>query len=183
MRHRNAMVVPRRRATRARHLACSKAIAVMWKTLLVPHDFSACADAALVLAAQLAHHHHADLVLVHVSDVAPNVPRDADEAIVRGASRRLEDLAAPLREKGLSVATRARIGDISTEVLGVAKDDDVSAVVIGTHGRAGLSRALLGSVAETVVRRADVPVVIVRAPGGVPKPTAEEIAAEDELAG
>jgi nucleotide-binding universal stress UspA family protein len=155
----------------------------MWKTLLVPHDFSACADAALALAARLAREQSAEVILVHVSDVAPNVPRDADEAIVRGASLRLEELAAPLRSAGLSVATRARIGDVCDEILSVTEDDRVSALVMGTHGRDGLARALVGSVAERVLRRAPVPVVVVRAPGGIPEPTAEEMAAEDDLAG
>jgi nucleotide-binding universal stress UspA family protein len=154
----------------------------MWKTLLVPHDFSACADAALAVAAQLARLHRADLVILHVSDLPANVPRDADEEISRGTSRRLEEIAGPLRAD-LSVATRARIGDVCREVLSVAKDEEASAIVMGTHGREGLTRALLGSVTEAVLRRSPVPVVIIRAPHGAPHPTAEEVAAEDELAG
>ena len=155
----------------------------MWKTLLVPHDFSACGDAALALAAQLAREHRAEVVLVHVSELPPNAPRDADEAIVRGVSRRLEELAAPLRASGLSVATRARIGEVHREILSNARDDEASALVMGTHGRNGLAHALLGSVTEKVLRRSPIPVVIVRNPSGVPHPTAEETAAEDELAG
>jgi hypothetical protein len=54
---------------------------------------------------------------------------------------------------------------------------------MGTHGRGGLARALLGSVTESVVRRAPVPVVIVRVPGAAAEPTAGQTAAEDELAG
>jgi nucleotide-binding universal stress UspA family protein len=72
---------------------------------------------------------------------------------------------------------------VCREILAMARDDDASALVMGTHGRGGLARALLGSVTESVVRRAPVPVVIVRVPGAAAEPTAEETAAEDELAG
>jgi nucleotide-binding universal stress UspA family protein len=155
----------------------------MWKILLVPHDFSACAAAALAMAAKLARTHGAELVLLHVSDLPPNVPGNAHEEVMRGASERLEALAAPLRNAGLSVATRARIGDPCREILGVARDDEASALVMGTHGREGLARAFLGSVTESVVRRSPVPVVIVRVPDAEAVPTAEEQAAEDELVG
>lgn len=155
----------------------------MWKTLLVPHDFSSCASAALDMAAKLARVHGAALVLVHVSDLPPNVPEDAHEEVVHGASRRLEGLAAPLRDDGLTVGTRARIGDVCRQILSLALEEDASAIVMATHGRQGLARAFLGSVAENVVRRSPIPVVTVRVPGPAAEPTAEEIAAQDELAG
>lgn len=168
----------------------------MWKTLLVPHDFSPCADAALAAAAELARIHHASIVVLHVSDLPPNVPADAriapaagapsvrlDEHVARGASARLEALVAPLRERGLEVATRARIGDVCAMILEAARDDEASAIVMGTHGRDGLAHVLLGSVAEKVVRRSGVPVVTVRTPGGTGEHTPEESLAEDELAG
>lgn len=155
----------------------------MWKTLLVPHDFSACAQASLEMAAKLARVHGADLVLVHVSDLPPNVPEDAHEKVVHGASRRLDDLAAPLRDDGLTIATRARVGDVSRQILSIAMEENASAIVMGTHGRNGLARAFLGSVAENVVRRSPIPVVTLRVPGPAAEPTAEETAAMDELAG
>lgn len=168
----------------------------MWKTILVPHDFSASAEAALRTAAELARVHRAMIVVLHVSNLPPNVPVDArivpaagadsvrlDEWVARGTSAKLEGVAAPLRAQGLEVATRARIGDIESEILAAALEDAASVIVMGTHGREGLAHVFLGSVAEKVVRRAPVPVVTVRTPGPETERTNEERAAEDELAG
>jgi nucleotide-binding universal stress UspA family protein len=168
----------------------------MWKRLLVPCDFSACADAALALAIELARTHGAELSLLHVSDLPPNLEADARitspdgaasmrvaDYVTRGAATRLEAVAKPAREAGLRVSVRAVTGDVATEILRTADEQAASALVIGTHGRTGLSHLLLGSVAEKVVRAAKVPVVTVRLPGPEARATEEERAAEDELAG
>lgn len=168
----------------------------MWKTLLVPHDFSPCADAALAQAADLALVHGASILVLHVSSLPPNVPADAriappdakeaqrlDEYVLRGVNERLGAIAAPLRAGGLVVDARARIGDVEDEILAAVASEGVSAIVMGTHGREGLSHFLVGSIAEKVVRRSPVPVVTVRTPGARAKAIAEEQIAEDELAG
>lgn len=168
----------------------------MWKKLLVPCDFSACSEAALALAAGLARTHGAAVALLHVSDLPPNLDADAritppdtdralrvDEYVTRGATERLESLARPLRDGGLRATVRAVTGDVAREILRAADDEGASAIVIGTHGRTGLSHLLLGSVAEKVVRAAKVPVVTVRLPGPEAHATDEERAAEDELVG
>jgi nucleotide-binding universal stress UspA family protein len=171
----------------------------MWQKLLVPHDFSACAGAALGLAAKLARVHRASLVLLHVSPVPTNVPRDAlitppsggapmtvAEYATHGAEASLQKLARPLRDGGLAVEVVARASesaDISAEILTAAAELGVDALVVGTHGRTGLSHLLLGSVAERVLRRATVPVVTVRAPAPESGPTLEERDLEDETAG
>ena len=61
------------------------------------------------------------------------------------------------------VVTHHRLGDPSTEIVQLAADLDASLVVIGTHGRRGIRRLVMGSVAETVVRLAPCPVLVVRA--------------------
>lgn len=168
----------------------------MWKTLLVPHDFSACADSALRVALELAETHGSDLVILHVSDLPPNVAADAritpagettsvrvDEYVTRGASARLEAIAGTLRKGGVGVCTRAVIGDVADEILKAAEDHAASAIVVGTHGRNGLAHLLLGSIAEKIVRRSRLPVVTVRTPAPEAQHTAEEVAAEDELSG
>ncbi len=168
----------------------------MWKNILVPHDFSPCADRALLLAVELARVHRAGLSILHVSDLPENLARDAivlppgersalpaTEHATRGALRRLEQIAGPLRSEGLSVLTRAVTGDVADEILGAAQDLGADALVVGTHGRAGLSHLLLGSVAEKLVRHAPVPVVTLRSPSPEAEPTREERDAEDELAG
>ncbi len=168
----------------------------MWKRLLVPCDFSACSDAALVLARELARAHGAELMLLHVSDLPPNLDAAAritppgaaeavrvDEYVTRGAEARLEELARPIRDAKIGVRVRAVVGEVAHEILRVADEQSASAIVIGTHGRTGLSHLLLGSVAEKVVRAANVPVVTVRLPSPASRATEEERTAEDELAG
>lgn len=167
----------------------------MWKNILVPHDFSPCAVKALRVAVDLARVHRAAITILHVSDLPENVTADTvvsppgepralpvAEYTTRGARTRLEEVAEPLRRQGLSVLTKAVTGDIAKEIL-LAAQTDTDVLVVGTHGRTGLSHLLLGSVAERVVRGASVPVVTVRSLSPEAEPTNEERDAEDELAG
>ena len=149
----------------------------MWKKLLVPHDFSPCAERALRTAAGLAKVHGASLALVHVSNLPENLPP------THGARERLEEIAAPLRREGFSVATFAVTGKVTEQIVTLARHVEADALVVGTHGRRGLSHLLLGSVAESLVRVATVPVVCVRTSAPDAAPTREESAAEDELSG
>ena len=168
----------------------------MWTKLLVPHDFSACATHAVGLAADLAKAHGARLMVLHVSQLPANVAPDAlitpsgertsvrvDDYVTRGAGRELDRIAEPLRKDGLSVETFAVTGDVAAEIVATAKAKGADAIVMGTHGREGLSHLMLGSVAEKVIRRSHVPVVTVRWSRGHAEPTREERAVEDELAG
>jgi universal stress protein A len=168
----------------------------MWNKLLVPHDFSACSARALRLALDLARVHGSELTLVHVSELPPNLPPDTlvtpvgaasalrvDDYTTGGARRQLEDIAEPLRREGIHVRTLAVTGDAPEEILAAARAVGADAIVVGTHGRSGLSHLLLGSVAEKVVRGSPVPVVSVRSQAPEPLLTHEEKAVEDELAG
>ncbi len=152
-------------------------LAAMWKTLLVPHDFSPCADRALAQAGDLARLHGATLVLVHVTSLPPGLTADAmlsdresgqlvrvDAYARTGATARLEDIAGPLRDAGLDVATRALLGDVADEILQLVPEVGADLIVMGTHGRTGLRHLLLGSMAEKVIRQATVPVLTVRTP-------------------
>lgn len=65
-------------------------------------------------------------------------------------------------ERDRSIETASRIGRPETEILDFARKQGVDTIVIGSHGRSRLTRVLLGSVAETVVRRSPVPVLVVR---------------------
>jgi universal stress protein A len=168
----------------------------MWKKLLIPLDFSPCAEHALRTAVELAKVHGSELVLVHVSELPANLPLDTlvtptsgagpvrvDEYTTRGALQTLDALAQPLRRAGFSVSTLAVTGDVAERIIALAAEVGADALVVGTHGRKGLSHLLLGSVTEKVVRGAPVPVVCVRAPAREATPTREESDVEDELAG
>ncbi|MFP8891299.1 universal stress protein [Natrialbaceae archaeon A-CW2] len=74
----------------------------------------------------------------------------------------LEKLATQADDAGVDCETELAIGSISRSILEYTEDDTVDQIVIGSHGRTGASRILLGSVAESVARRSPVPVTIVR---------------------
>jgi len=74
----------------------------------------------------------------------------------------LEGDVRALTDAGFSVETVVRFGDPADEIVAVAESEDVHLVVMATHGRSGLGRLLMGSVAEAVLRRVSVPVMMVR---------------------
>ena len=76
----------------------------------------------------------------------------------------LEKWADAAREKGISVRTLVRTGSPYQEIVDLATDERADLVAMGTHGRSGVSRLLLGSVADRVIRLAPCPVLTVRKP-------------------
>jgi len=131
------------------------------KNVLVPTDFSRCADQALLQAAALAQHTDATLHLVHVA----TLPSYRDGTV--SAEERTRDLVAWLRKMAavpdLRIVEAERRGlSVAAEILAYGEEIDADLVVIGTHGRSSLGATLLGSVAIEVVRHAACPVVTVR---------------------
>lgn len=152
------------------------------KRILVPTDFSACSLNALGYATKLAREFGAELTLLFVLE--PVIPTgDAALDFVRlqtdtekAARRRLESLARELT----NCRAILRVGASAHTIVGVAREMDADLIVIGTHGRSGISRALLGSVAEQVIRHAGCPVFVVREKNFVaPKP--QKARAQKEL--
>ena len=117
-----------------------------------------------------------DLTLLHVVDPPAGTERVALEDCVGGAcldeesERLLADFAAAV--EGVEVRTLSRRGRPAETILAVAEELDPELLVVGTHGRRGVRRLLLGSVAEEVVRRARVPVVTLRT---LHRPTCEAV--------
>ncbi|WP_331233309.1 universal stress protein [Natronorarus salvus] len=140
----------------------------MARTILVPVDESIQARAAFEFAVS----EYADdrLVLVHVVDpidaIYVSEPSVWNETMIDRRRERAEtllaDLGAIAGEAGVAVETAIERGDPSRAILAAAADTDADLIVMGSHGRSGVSRVLLGSVAETVARRSPIPVTIVR---------------------
>lgn len=137
------------------------------QTILYPTDFSACSEAAIPMARALAKDQGARLVLLHVApiEIIPDgayvVPLDL------GAYREaIDDLRRRLEgpDLKLSVEVDVRQGDAVDEVLKAADDWRANLIVMGTHGRTGLGRLVLGSVAEAVMRHAKCPVLTIKNP-------------------
>jgi nucleotide-binding universal stress UspA family protein len=138
-------------------------------TILVPVDFEGASTRALDRARWLADALHADLVLLHVHARPgfdhPEIPAETvtriQELSEATAQRSLAELATKVgAREGL-----LRHGDTAEQILEAVQALRPTMVVMGTHGRRGLGRVLLGSVAIEVVRACPVPVVTVRAQG------------------
>jgi nucleotide-binding universal stress UspA family protein len=129
------------------------------RTILHPTDFSERSTAALRLAWSLARDHGARLILLHAVPPTEDSWLQADLKELHG---KLEQL--PLSGTDV-VVERQLIQELpASAVLRVATETNCDLIVMGTHGRTGLGRALMGSVAEQVVRRASCPVLTVKMP-------------------
>ena len=100
---------------------------------------------------------------LHALSVRVEGPYDSPEAAQRAAEGAISTVEAEAADAGVDVDTEIRAGTPHEEILAYADETDVDMIVVGTQGRSGLDRVIVGSVAEQVVRNADVPVVTVRA--------------------
>ncbi|MBV8636586.1 MAG: universal stress protein [Candidatus Eremiobacteraeota bacterium] len=143
----------------------------MITSILVAVDSSEAAQAALREATEIAKKFSARLVLVNIVDVTKLLtvagyetpyPVDAIELMRNDAKTILDEAMTTCTNCGITSIELTGEGDAVDEILNAAKDERVDMIALGTHGRQGLSRLFLGSVAEGVLRRADVPVLVVR---------------------
>lgn len=150
---------------------------MIWKTILVPHDFSSSANHACAVARDEAKTHGARVILVHVIDLpyqmAPESsmiatgseePVSMKEYAERGAMKHLDDIAARLGKDGVEPQKFIRFGRPHDEITKLADEAKCDLIIMGTHGRTGLAHLLVGSVAERVVRTSKVPVLTVPMP-------------------
>jgi nucleotide-binding universal stress UspA family protein len=142
------------------------------RSILCPTDFSGNSATALELATAIAHDYSARLTIVHVKalPVTPSgvmTPEPLEPPEEAAELRRKLDAVRP-NAAGVPFDHVMLIGDEATEIIGLAESEGYDLIVMGTHGRTGLSRLLMGSVAEQVVRKAPCPVLTVKAPAGRP---------------
>jgi nucleotide-binding universal stress UspA family protein len=136
--------------------------------ILVPLDGSGCAEIVLPRAEALASDRKAGICLLRVvhARTFPGVdPTEAEIKVVREAEEYLKGLEERLKAKGLDVDTHVRYGNDVEEILDHAAQKDIDLVAMSTHGRSGIKRFLLGSVAENVLRQSPKPVFLVRCTG------------------
>ena len=144
-------------------------------SILLPTDFSECGNYALSYAASLARTFGASIICVNV--IEPIVPTvgysgmteplpiaDITEQLEDSAERELPKLAECDECSGIDVEELVVHGEAASEIVRVAKERDVDLIVISSHGRTGLGRILFGSTAESVVRHASCPVLVVKPP-------------------
>lgn len=138
--------------------------------ILVPIDFSSYADQALEYAVELALKLQARLTLLHVIHLTPLVLGDSVtslpgtflEEVETEAEQLMHTSLGRLRNAGLPGETVIVHGIPFQAIIDTAKDKGADLIVMGTHGRTGLTHVLMGSVAEKVVRLAPCPVLVTR---------------------
>lgn len=146
-------------------------------TILFATDFSAASDIAGQTARALARRIHARMICAHAA-VTSNAQPDAYEISIgeiEGFRRafqdeiaarrlRLQQMSEELARSGIEATHRIIEGPVIDAICGAARDDGAALVILGSHGRTGLERFVLGSVAERVVRLCETSVLVARAP-------------------
>ena len=137
--------------------------------ILVPLDGSTLAEGALAQATELARQSGSTLLLLRAAEAHtfPGAdPTEAQVTVVREAEEYLGGVAKSLRAQGLAkVETSVWYGPAPLVIVEAARMRKADLIVMSTHGRSGLGRLILGSVAESVVRGTAVPILLLRAPG------------------
>jgi nucleotide-binding universal stress UspA family protein len=136
----------------------------MFKHILIPTDFGDAAEHALDVGIELATRYEAKLTLLHVYQLF--VPMPYTEAVSypfqeveKRAQKVLDENVARAAKRYARCEGVLRPGTAADEIVTLARELGADLIVMGTHGRRGVSRALIGSVAERVVRTSPVPVL------------------------
>lgn len=141
------------------------------KKILFPTDFSHTGDAALEMATSLARDTGATLLIVHVEE-SPNVYAGGEfyYGIPNPPTDELRRMLEEVKPTDPAVPYEHRLmtGDPAATIVRLADDEGVDMIVMGTHGRTGILRMLMGSVAEAIVRRANCPVLTYKHPSKTP---------------
>lgn len=141
----------------------------MYDEILVPTDGSPAAEAAIDNAVDLASTYGARIHALYVVDASAFSTVEAGsemvvEALEEEGEAAVESVRGAAEAAGVEVEGSVTTGTPYRTIIDYIEDNDIDLVVMGTHGRRGLDRLLLGSVTERVVRSADVPVMTVRQP-------------------
>ena len=151
----------------------SLSVMVLYDRIIVPIDGSAGSNRVATHAAALAAVHDAELHGVYVVNAGSfaGLPMESsweglDDLLRSDAEAALELVERAAEHEGVPVETHVLEGTPSREIVRFAERGECDLIVMGTHGRGGIDRLLLGSVAEKVVRASSVPVLTVRIEGG-----------------
>lgn len=145
------------------------------REILHPTDFSEGAEPALAMALELARQFNALLTILHVYAAPVSMGLLGDgytptpevlEQLKADTERGLEQFRRRALASGVRCVTAAVEGFVSEAIVAAAEARNIDLIVLGTHGRRGLNRFLLGSVAERVLRLAQCPVLTVRQSAG-----------------
>lgn len=136
-----------------------------FQRILIPLDGSDCAENVFPMAEKLAAELKANIVLLRVAlaNTFPGIdPTEAQLKVVKEAEAYLQKVEDRLKAKGFKVDSHVRYGNDAEEILEHATQKEIDMIAMTTHGRSGVKRFLLGSVAEKVLRYSPKPIFLVR---------------------
>lgn len=142
----------------------------MFERILIPTDGSDPARPAVEMAVGLAETHGAVLHVLCIVDQPTTVSGmgegfsgldDLLDALEERGHQATKAIVEQARERDIETTAAVRRGNPHDDILSYAEDNDIDVIVMGTHGRTGVKRALLGSVTENVVRHSEIPVLTV----------------------
>ena len=141
-----------------------------YRQLLCPVDFSDVSKHAFQIAIDLAVLFKADLHVMHVFHMPAStipegiydIPDDMEDKVKSHFSKKLDEFIKNYSTLEINITTGSYAGFPHVEIINSAKESNADMIVMGTHGRTGLSQVILGSVAERVIRISDIPVLTVR---------------------
>ena len=143
----------------------------MFTKILYPTDFSDVSLKALDYIKQLKEGGTREVLILHVIDsrglqaIETSVPQHSIEfegALMEDAERELNALETELTKYGLNVTIRLIVGNPLQEILKAEKEETISILVIGSHGKSNLEEMFMGSISEKVVRKCKKPVLVVK---------------------
>ena len=144
----------------------------MFEKILLPTDFSDVAEKALAFAKQLKDAGTKEIVLLHVIKKSSleviaqySSIRDFEEVeneVEGDARKKISRIEKELKETGFQVKVRIETGFPFSEILRVENEENVSIIVIGSHGMSNIKEIFLGSVSEAVIRKAQKPVLVIK---------------------
>jgi len=143
----------------------------MFEKILYPTDFSDVSKKALDYIKQLKESGTKEVIVLHVIDergigtITRFAPGNADavlQSIEADSRKEARSIEAKLKQSGFNVKVRIETGIPLREILRVEKQEGVSAIVIGSHGKTNLEEMLLGSVSEKVIRQSKSPVLVIK---------------------
>jgi nucleotide-binding universal stress UspA family protein len=138
----------------------------MYQSILVPLDGSKLAEAILPEVEELTSLLKARLHLIMVSrvNVLPGLdPTDAQVKVIHRAQEYMEKLKKQLTARIIDIELHAPYGEPAEKILEVCRRHDIDLIAMSTHGRSGIGRWLLGSIADKIVRHSEKPVLLLRA--------------------
>lgn len=142
----------------------------MFNRILIPTDGSDAAKPAVEMALDFAETHDATLRVLLIVDQPPTVSGTAEgfsgldnllDTLEEKGNQATDAIVERARDRNIEAEAAVRRGNPHDDILSYANENEIDIIVMGTHGRTGVKRALLGSVTENVVRHSEIPVLTV----------------------